>query len=472
MLRLLQRSPKAISAGVGPDDNEPTPLALLEFQSPTAAIVATPMPAMARYTTYWVTLLVFSLLMVATFDHTDEEVTSTAGELVSTAPTIDIQSFNAAIVSTINAHEGQLVHRGDLLATLDPTIAAADLQSLTQQEQGYAAQVAQLQAQEDGKPYEPDPSNPASALQMATYAQQVGQYNFTMDDYAQKIKELQTNIDGYNAQAAYYRQRLGVASNIEDMRKNLQQLQVGSKLDTLSATDDRLNMQSNLANAESSAEASTKEVASQTAERNSFDQQWKATISQQLATALNNLAQAQQSQVAAKLNDQLVVLTAPQDSIVQTVAPISVGAVLAAGTTLMELVPVNAPLTINADIDGEDAGFVHVGNNANIKFETLPYTLYGMAKGRVISISPSSFNPMGATSDSAAGTPLPEAPTDLYYKAEISIEELNLHNTPPGFRMVPGMPVEADIKVGTKTILQYFAKRIMPTVYQSMHEPP
>ncbi len=430
------------------------------------------MPAMARYTTYWVTLLVFSLLMVATFDHTDEEVTSTAAELVSTAPTIDVQSFNAAIVSTINAHEGQLVHRGDLLATLDPTIAAADLQSLTQQEQGYAAQVAQLQAQEDGKPYQPDPNNPASTLQMSTYAQQVGQYNFTMDDYAQKIKELQTNIDGYNAQAAYYRERLGVASNIEDMRKNLQQLQVGSKLDTLSATDDRLNMQSSLASAQSSAEASAKELASQTAERNSFDQQWKATISQQLATALNSLAQAQQAQVAAKLNDQLVVLTAPQDSIVQTVAPISVGAVLAAGTTLMELVPVNAPLTIEADIDGEDAGFVHVGNNVNIKFVTLPYTIYGTAKGRVIGISPNSFNPMGATSDSAAGTPLPEAPTDLYYKAEVSIEELNLHNTPPGFRMVPGMPVEADIKVGTKTILQYFAKRIMPTVYQSMHEPP
>ena len=472
MLRLLQRSPKAISAGVGPEDVEPIPLALLEFQSPTAAIVATPMPAMARYTIYWVTLLVFSLLMVATFDHTDEEVTSTAAELVSTAPTIDIQSFNAAIVSTINVHEGQLVHRGDLLATLDPTIAAADLASLTQQEQGYAAQVAQLQAQEDGKPYQPDLNNPASALQMSTYAQQVGQYNFTMDDYAQKIKELQTNIDGYNAQAAYYRERLGVASNIEDMRKNLQQLQVGSKLDTLSATDDRLNMQSNLASAESSAEASEKELASQTAERNGFDQQWKATISQQLATALNSLAQAQQALVAAKLNDQLVVLTAPQDSIVQTVAPISVGAVLASGTTLMELVPVNAPLTVEADLDGEDAGFVHVGNNVNIKFLTLPYSLYGMAKGKILGVSPSSFNPMGATSDPAAGTPLPEAPTDLYYKVEVSIDELNLHNVPPGFRMVPGMPMEADVKVGTKTILQYFAKRIMPTFYQSMHEPP
>jgi HlyD family secretion protein len=471
MLRLLQRSPKATNSGVDPEDSEPTPLALLEFQSPTAAIIATPMPAMARHTVLWITLLIFILLLIAIFKHTDQVVVTT-GEVVSEAPTVDVQAFNAAIVSTINVKSGQLVRRGDVLATLDPTIAAANLQSLTQQEQGYAAQVAQLQAQENGKPYQPDPTNPASALQMATFAQQVGQYNFTMDDYNQKIKELQTNIDGYHAQAAYYRERLGVASNIEDMRKNLQQLQVGSKLDTLSATDDRLNMQSSLASAESSAEASSKELASQTAERNSFDQQWKATISQQLATALNSLAQAQQQLVAAKLNDQLVVLTAPEDAIVQTVAPVSVGAVLASGTTLMELVPINAPLSIEVDLDGEDTGFVHVGDNVNIKFQTFPYVQYGMAKGRVTSISPDSFNPNATTTDPAAGAPLPQAPTDLYYKAEISIEELNLHNLPSNFRLVPGMPVEGDIKVGTKTILQYFAKRIMPTVYDSMHEPP
>ncbi len=155
----------------------------------------------------------------------------------------------------------------------------------------------------------------------------------------------------------------------------------------------------------------------------------------------------------------------------QTVAPISVGAVLASGTTLMELVPLNAPLTMEVDVDGEDSGFIHVGDNVEIKFTTLPYTQYGMGSGRVLSVSPDSFNPEAQSTDPAAGSPLPQAPTDLYYKAEVSIEELNLHNTPPGFRVVSGMPVEVDIKVGTKTIMQYFARKIMPTIYESMHEP-
>ena len=93
-----------------------------------------------------------------------DRIVSGTGELVSTAADSTIQAFGSAgtasIVQAINVHAGELVTKGQVLATLNPTYAAADLTALTQQEQGYAAQVAQLQAQEDGKPYEGDPANP------------------------------------------------------------------------------------------------------------------------------------------------------------------------------------------------------------------------------------------------------------------------------------------------------------------------
>ncbi|HUW81000.1 MAG TPA: HlyD family type I secretion periplasmic adaptor subunit, partial [Acidocella sp.] len=355
--------------------------------------------------------------------------------------------------------------------TLNPTYAAASLASLTQQEQGYAAQVAQLQAQENGQPYVGDPSNPEAALQVQTYNQQEGQYNFTMQEYEQKISALQTQIAGYNEQVAYYQQRLGIAAHVENMRKDLQKMQVGSKLETLSATDDRVNIQSELSSAESSAQNNEKQLASQIAERDAFNQQWKATISQQLLQAINNLAQAKQQLSEATLNNQLVTLTAPQDAIVQSVAPISVGSVLQPGQTLMDLAPIDAPLTVEADIDAADSGYVHVGNLATIKFATLPFLQYGSAEGKVISISPESFNPLDQQSAQTSGAPLPGAPQSLYYKAKISLDVLNLHNVPPGFRLVPGMPVEADMKIGKRTIISYFLQRMLPVAYNSMHEP-
>ncbi len=450
---------------------EAMPLAVLEFQSPTAAIIATPVPPIAGYTNYFVTALVLSLLVIAGVMKTDRIVSGT-GELVSSAPNSEIQAFGeTSIVQAIKVRAGQLVTKGQVLATLNPTYATADLTSLTQQEDNDAAEVAQLQAQEDGKPYHGDPANPASALQQQTYDQQEGQYAFTMQDYAQKISQLQTEITGYNAQAAYYRQRLGIAANVENMRKSLQQLQVGSRLDTLAATDDRVNIQAELSSALSSVATDQRQLAAQQAERDSFDQQWKANISQQLLTALNALAQAQQQLAKAQLDNRLVVLTAPQDAIVQSVAPISIGSVLQPGQTLMELAPVDAPLTVEADISADDSGYVHVGDSAVVKFNTLPFLQFGAAQGTVTSISPESFNPLDQQAEQTSGAPLPGAPQTLYYKAEISLDELNLHNVPPGFRLVPGMPLEADMKVGRHTILGYFLQRMLPIAYNSMHEP-
>jgi HlyD family secretion protein len=451
---------------VGLNDAEPLPLAVLEFQSPTAAMLATQVPLFARHSNLIITLMVFIALGLSGVMQVDK-IISAQGKLVSSAPTVVVQPFVTSIVQSINVSEGQIVHKGDVLATLNPTYASADLTALTQQQQAYSAQVAELQAQEDGTPYVPDPSNPASVLQEQTYEQMTGEYKFTMSDYAQKISALQTNIQGYEDQAKYYQQRLSIASNVEDMRTKLQQLQVGSKLDTLAATDDRVNIQANLASALSSAAASQRDLAAQIAERDSFDQQWKSTISQQLATAINNLAQAEQSLAKDKLNNQLVKLIAPRDAIVLSVGKVSVGSVMQSGEMLMQLVPIDAPFAVEADIQGTDSAYVHPGDKVNVKFASLPFLQYGQAEGIVQTISPDSFNPQ----DQSSAPDVPGAAQTLYYRATISIEELNLHNTPPGFRLVPGMPLEADVRVGTRTILQYFTRRILPIAYESLHEP-
>jgi HlyD family secretion protein len=474
LLRLSQLLPKALTPGSAMAKAEAMPLAVLEFQSPTAAVIATPVPFVGRYINWFVSALILSGLTASGVMPVDRLVTS-SGTLVSADPDTVVQAFaadsTASIIKSINVHEGEFVAKGQILATLNPTYAEADLTSLTQQQQSYAAQVAQLQAQENGQPYYGDPGNPAAALALQTYNQQIGQYNSTVEYYDQQIKQLQTQIKGYNEQAAFYRQRLGIAANVETMRKDLQQLQVGSKLATLAATDDRVGMQASLDSATSSAKAAERQIASVTAQRDSSIQQWKANISQQLATALNNLAQAQQALAKAKLNNSLVVLTAPQDSIVQSIASVSVGSQLQSGQSFMDLTPVDAPLSVEVDIDGSQSGYVAVGDPVAIKLNTLPYLEYGQMFGTVTSISPQSINPLDQQSYAVNGVPLPNAPHDLFYRAQISIDVMNLHNVPSGFHLMPGMPVEADVKVGQRTMLAYFMRQILPIAYQSMHEP-
>lgn len=473
MLRLRQLLPKATSSrgSLAAADAETLPLAVLEFQSPTAAVIATPLPPLARSTSYIITAMIASMLLVGAVMKVDKLVIA-SGLLSSTNPDFSIQTFNSSsIVRDVKVHPGQIVHKGDVVATLDPTYATADLTALTQQEQNYAAQVAQLQAQENGTPYVPDAANPYAALQLQTYNQQIGQYSFTMQNYNQQINQLQTEIQGFKDQAAYYGQRLGIASNVETMRKKLQQLQVGSELDTEAATDDRVSMQSQLDGANSSAKADERQLASVQAQRDSFAQQFKGQISTQLATALNDLFQAQQALSKAKLNNQLINLTAPQDAVVQSVAPVAVGTVLQPGQSLVTLTPTNAPFTVEVQVDGSESGYVHPGDKVVIKFATLPQLEYGSATGTVTSVSAESFNPQDQQSVQAAGPPLPGTPQSLYYKAEVSLDVLNLHNVPAGFQLTPGMPLEADIVVGKHTILSYFFSKMAPVAYDAMHEP-
>ena len=71
------------------------------------------------------------------------------------------------------------------------------------------------------------------------------------------------------------------------------------------------------------------------------------------------------------------------DATVQSVAKVSVGSVMQSGQHFLTLVPADAPLEIEANIFGHDNGFVHVGDPVSIKFDTFPYSQYGMAEGSV-----------------------------------------------------------------------------------------
>jgi HlyD family secretion protein len=472
MLPPLRRLlPKGINKAVAVEPDA-LPLAVLEFQSPTAAIIAMPIPRIARSTNLIISTMVLLMITMACVLKT-ERIVSAPGELDSTESDISVQAFNAqSIVRALNVHQGEVVKAGQVLATIDPTYTAADLTSLTQQEQNYAAQVAELQALENNQPYLADPSNPYSVLAAQTYNQQMGTYHASMDNYTQQISQLQQEIDGYHQQQTYYSQRLAIASNVETMRKKLQQLQVGSQLDTEAATDSRVTVQAQLSSAASSASASEKQLASVQAQRDGFAQQFRGQISAQLATALNDLSQAKQALAKAQLNGELVDLVSPQDAVVQSVAPIAIGSVLNAGQQVFDLAPINAPFVVTANIDAKESGYVHVGNQVVISFDTLASMQYGTAKGTVISVSPESINPNDQQQVAMSGPPIPGTPPNtLYYTAQISVDELNLHNLPDGFRLMPGMPVEADLVVGRRTIIEYFLQRIVPVAYNAMREP-
>lgn len=444
-------------------------LAVLEFQSPTGALIATPVPRSARSVTLWIGVAVIACMTASTLIKTDK-VVSGQGKLVSSEPTNLIQPLDTSIVRQIFVHPGQVVRKGDLLAELDPTFAAANVKADQEQVDSYTAQIERLQAQLANKPYVPKTSTPQTALQLDTYNQLQAQYAAGVANFNQQIASLQAQLTQAESDMRQYAERLKIANNVEAMRQQLQKMQVGSRLDSLSAADNRLSMAGQLADAQAAAKKALGDMASIEAQRDTYIQQWYANLSQQLQQAQNSLAPVQQNLTKDLKMHQLVMVRAPTDGIVLNLGQASVGSVLQSGQQFISLTPMNTPLEVEIDLSGQDSGYVTRGDTVNVKLQTLPYLMYGDLKGEVESVSSDSFDPQevqsGAIRDVAGN-----APSGLFYRARIKITENKLHNTPADFALAPGMPVQADVKVGKRSVMDYMLKRVLPAFTEGMREP-
>lgn len=440
---------------------------LLEFQSPTAALLAMPVrPAARSMLRVVLTLVIASGAILATCPV--DVVVSGAGRMVSTSPTIVLQPLETSIVRSIKVREGQVVHAGELLAELDPTFSSADATALEKQVASLQAEVDRLTAESTGSPFQPTSADAATVIQVALYGQRQAQYRHQLESFGQKISGLQTQLARADLDAKAYAERAEIAGVLEAKRRELERLQVGSQMNRLVAQDQRIEMQRNLKDATASAGRARNDLNQMIAERDAFTQQWKSQISQEITLRRRSLNEAQEGLRKATLRRQLVNLVAEQDAIVLNVAKVSVGSILQSGEQLITLVPRNTPLEVETRIAAEEAGYVHPGQRVTVKFDTFPFVQYGMAEGVVKSVSADSFTGQQETQRSSVGG---QTANGVWFRARVELTAINLHGLPDNFQMTAGMPVTADVMIGERTMLKYLFARMLPVGLEGMREP-
>lgn len=438
---------------------------LLEFEAPTAVLLATPVQPAARSMLWTVVSLVAACLAAAALVPMDM-VVAAQGRVVALQPTVVVQPLETAIVREIAVREGQTVRAGQVLARLDPTFSAADAGALGAQVGSIRPEVERLIAEANGQPYHPSASDAAAAVQVALYGQRQAQYRAQIDSYDQRIGSLKVQLERAQGDVRSFTQRLGIAGEVEAKRKELERLKVGSQMNRLIAEDLRVEMQRNLNDASGAASRASHELQQITAERVAFEQQWKGQINQELHERTRSLSNAEESLRKAALRNLLVELRAEEDAVVLSIAKVSVGAVMQSGDQFITLVPLASPLEIEARITGADAGYVRENQKVVIKFDTFPYVQYGTAEGSVRTISADSFVGAEETQRDAS---LKQAPA--YYKTRIAIDAIKMHDVVGGFQLKRGMPVTADIKVGQRNLLAYLFARVLPIGLEGMREP-
>lgn len=160
------------------------------------------------------------------------------------------------------------------------------------------------------------------------------------------------------------------------------------------------------------------------------------------------------TEAIAKLEDRVRRLTirAPSEGVVQFVLPRSPGEVVKPGDTVARIVPVDAPLLAEVEIRADDIGHVKVGDPAELRVSTYDPSVFGKLHGKVVSLSPSTFQRQNG---------------DYFFKATISLDEQTLAGVAA---ISPGMVVSAEIVTGAKSFARYLLKPVFKTLGPAFSE--
>lgn len=336
-------------------------------------------------TLYCVTALIASAIIWASVSSIDEVVIA-PGKLVTTQPTIVVQPLETSIIRTIEVKAGEVVHAGQTLATLDATFSQADVDQQQAKFSALDAQVRRIEAELAGNDYTAG-DTPDQMLQAQLFGQRRAFYTAQLQNFEQQIAGQSAALLASKNQEAVLNDRRDGLSQIEAARERLYNKQSGSLITLLGSRDARLDVESDLTAVRGRADEAAHAYAKLSADRQAFIEDFRRAAMEQLVELRGQRDMADEELKKMALRRNMVVLTAPADSVVLDLAQRSVGSVVREAEPVVTLVPINVPLEAEVSINTRDIGRVAVGKEARVKLDAYPFQKYGTATGEVRTIS-------------------------------------------------------------------------------------
>ena len=383
------------------------------------------------------------------------------GKLVTTASTIVAQPLETSVARSLNARMGDIVRKGETLATLDPTFSAADADQLRGKIKSFAAQIERLESELDDRPFEPKVVDDATRLQSTIWTRRIEQHKAKMASYNQQILGVEAGILTKKADRAALEIRLDVAKDVESMRSSLMQKEIGSKFNYLDAKSQRLQVEREMQLATNNAAELEQQLERYKAEKAAYLAEFRQKAAEEMVQVRRDHDAAVTQLDKAALRNAVTVMTAPADAIVLEVAQRSVGSVMKEAEALYTLVPLDSPLEAEISVEGLDVGNVETGADVRLKLEAWPFQKHGTLCGKVRTVSDDAFTP----------DPKKDGQQRPYYKARVEVTATDLRDLPRSFRLIPGMAVTAEIKAGDRTVLSYFLYPLLRGLDEGIREP-
>ena len=442
---------------------------VIEFLPDADAIERDPMPAYIRSTLWVMSGALVCFLAWASFSEV-ETVVVAQGRLVNPMPNIVVQPLETSIIQKIEVRVGQVVRKGEVLATLDPTFAQADeaqlrarLQSLETQSKGLAGELS-------GKAYGMAPGLASkstsggqdSKLQAQLATERQANFEAQVARLDQNLARVTAALETNRRDQDVLGQRMKSLLEMESMQESLMAQQFGARLQLLEARERRLTGQRELDLAQSKEHELSREKSALQAEKMAFIKGWRQKAMEDLLSTTRERDGIQEQLQKADKRKQLVALVSPVDAVVLDMAKLSQGSVIQAAEQMFTLVPLGSELEAEVKIDALDIGYIKLNDATHLKLDAFPFQKHGGLRGKVRTLSEDAFKRDGG----AMGQGL-----DAYYLSRISLGSEALRNMSDKMRLLPGMTLSAEIVVGKRTVMSYLLWPLTKAMNESLREP-
>ncbi|WGR92985.1 HlyD family type I secretion periplasmic adaptor subunit [Bradyrhizobium sp. ISRA443] len=355
------------------------------------------------------------------------EVKRGSGRVVPSRQIQTVQSLEGGIVGEILIQEGAIVEQGQSLMRIDDTKFASEFGEIRERRAAMAARVARLEAEARGRTEITFPDDLAKMVPAA-----VATESSVFKMRAQKVAQ---DIDVLNQQVTRLTGSLKLLEREQTLTRKLYDQKVVPEIEMLRLDRQATDMKGQLAEAQSKIANITTSFRSQADE--------------DLAKSRSDLAVLDENIKSAQDRVRRTDLKSPVHGIVNKLNVNTIGAVVAPGANLMDIVPLDDTLLVEGRIRPQDIAFIRPDQDAVVKISAYDSSVYGSLKGKVERISADTI-----VDDKAERSDRQET----YYRVMIRTDKNHLGTEQHPLPIIPGMVTTVEIQTGEKSVLDYIVK--------------
>ena len=408
----------------------------------------------------WAIVLLLTVALLWASQARLDEVATAFGEVIPVGQVKTIQHLEGGIIAEMFVTEGSLVTTGSPLVRLDLTESDTREAELSVTLDGLVLRRARLDAEahdtELSFPQEVAERRPASAQnERNAFNARIAEQRSVLNSLEEQIKQRESDLRQMQAEEATLREQLALAQQNLEIANDLIVDGLISKLDHLAAQSEVERLSGQLSSTREGLPSAESALVEARERLNETHLAFQRNALEELSSVDLAIETTREELTRATAVSRRTLIASPIDGVVKSLRFHTIGAVVRPGEAIMDIVPTDEQLVIEARLNPQDVGYVRVGQPAVVKISTYDYIRYGVLEATVMLVSPDSHQ------DENGNT---------YFRVIAATDRTYMGQEPGDLPITSGMEATLDIHTGTNTVMHYLLKPVLKLKSEAFRE--